>query len=75
MEPRNLDAWDNFVRACWHMSRFIREDNAAARLACKKAIELDPHGSGHGDIEYYGDPQVSEHVRGSGNVECRGNEP
>jgi TolB-like protein/two-component SAPR family response regulator len=46
MEPRNFDAWDNFIRAYWHMSRFTREDNAAARLACEQAIELDPHGSG-----------------------------
>lgn len=45
--PDNLDAWDNFIRAYWHMARFVREDNVKARIACEKAIALDPRGAGH----------------------------
>jgi len=48
-EPRNFDAWDHYVRAYWHFSRFTQGDLAEARRLCSQAIALDPSGAGqHG---------------------------
>ncbi|MCZ6889171.1 MAG: tetratricopeptide repeat protein, partial [Gammaproteobacteria bacterium] len=44
---RNLDAWDNFIRAYFHLSRFTRADHEAGIEAINRAIELDPLGAGH----------------------------
>jgi adenylate cyclase len=44
---RNLDAWDHYVRAYWHFSRFTHADNELALELIGRAIELDPHGAGH----------------------------
>ncbi len=44
---RNFDAWEIFMRAYWHLSRFTEADIAEARRLCAEAIELDPNGAGH----------------------------
>lgn len=41
----NLDAWDSFMRAFWHLARFTREDNAEVQRLSRQAIELDPTGA------------------------------
>ena len=46
-EARNLDAWDIYLRAYWHLSRFTKEDNEEVKRLCRQAIELDPRGAGH----------------------------
>jgi TolB-like protein/Flp pilus assembly protein TadD len=44
---RNLEAWDHYIHAYWHFSRFTREDFDAAIDECGKAINADPRGAGH----------------------------
>jgi TolB-like protein/Flp pilus assembly protein TadD len=44
---RNFNAWDCYVRAYWHLSRFTRTDLEQAEELSRKAIELDPGGAGH----------------------------
>lgn len=46
-ENRNFAAWDLFMRAYWHLSRFAKADMAECRRLCRQAIELDPKGAGH----------------------------
>jgi adenylate cyclase len=41
-EARNLNAWDAFMRGYWHFLRFTKDDNAAAQLFLRKAIDLEP---------------------------------
>ena len=41
-DPGNLEAWDWAQRAWWHWYRSTAEDNAAAKQAYERAIELDP---------------------------------
>ncbi len=43
---QDLDAWENYMRATWHLSRFTRQDNQQARQHAERAIELDPQGAG-----------------------------
>ena len=40
--PENLQAWDLFLRAQWHHSRFTREDLVEARQLLLEAVRLDP---------------------------------
>lgn len=47
--PRNLSAWDSFMRGYWHLLRFTRNDNTTAQRHLHEAIALDPHQS-----HYYG---------------------
>ena len=49
LEPRNLDAWDQFIRGYWHMLRFTRTDNKTAQRLLTRAIETDPQ-----QANYYG---------------------
>ena len=49
LEPRNLDAWDQFIRGYWHMLRFTRTDNKTAQRLLASAIETDPQ-----QANYYG---------------------
>jgi len=46
-EDRNFAAWNLFMRAYWHLSRFAKADMAECRRLCREAIELDPKGAGH----------------------------
>lgn len=46
-QDRNFAAWDLFMRAYWHLSRFTRDDMAECRLLCREAIKRDPNGAGH----------------------------
>ncbi len=41
----NLDAWDNTMRAFWHLARFTKEDNTEAQRLSHRATELDPKGA------------------------------
>ena len=43
---RNFDAWDHFMRAYWHLSRFTREDFAEAKRLCGRALDIDPNETG-----------------------------
>ena len=40
--PGSLNAWEAYHRGLWHMYRFTREENAAARHFFAQAIKLDP---------------------------------
>lgn len=40
--PGTLDAWEAHHRGLWHMYRFTREDNRAARDLFARAVALDP---------------------------------
>jgi DNA-binding SARP family transcriptional activator len=40
--PSSLDAWEAHHRGLWHMYRFTREDNQAARGFFERAVALDP---------------------------------
>ncbi|HVM83033.1 MAG TPA: transcriptional regulator [Candidatus Binatia bacterium] len=40
--PSSLTAWEAYHRGLWHMYRFTREENAAARQFFRQAIRLDP---------------------------------
>jgi DNA-binding SARP family transcriptional activator/TolB-like protein len=40
--PSSLDAWEAHHRGLWHMYRFTREDNEAARGLFEQAVVLDP---------------------------------
>jgi tetratricopeptide (TPR) repeat protein len=40
--PSSLDAWEAHHRGLWHMVRFDREDNEAARHFFETAVRLDP---------------------------------
>ena len=40
--PENLEAWDLFLQAQWHHSRFTREDLVQARQLLLQAVRLDP---------------------------------
>jgi DNA-binding SARP family transcriptional activator len=40
--PSSLDAWEAHHRGLWHMYRFNREDNEAARGFFERAVALDP---------------------------------
>jgi tetratricopeptide (TPR) repeat protein len=40
--PASLDAWEALHRGLWHMYRFTRTDNEAARRFFRTAVELDP---------------------------------
>ena len=44
---RNLEAWDHYIRAYWHLNRFTSEDFDAAIDECGEAINADPRGAGH----------------------------
>ena len=44
-KDRNFDAWDLFMRANWHLSRFTKENMAECRRLCHEAIMLDPEGN------------------------------
>ena len=41
-QPSSLDAWEAHHRGLWHMYRFTREDNEAARGFFERAVALDP---------------------------------
>ncbi len=41
-DASQLDAWDCVMRAHWHIRRFTKVDNAAARKLLDQALELDP---------------------------------
>ncbi len=43
---QDMDAWDNYMRATWHLSRFTRLDNQKAMEHAVRAIELDPQSAG-----------------------------
>ena len=40
--PASLDAWEAHHRGLWHMYRFTRADNEAARHFFARAVRLDP---------------------------------
>jgi len=40
--PSSLDAWESHHRGLWHMYRFTRPDNEAARHFFTRAVQLDP---------------------------------
>lgn len=40
---RELDTWDNFMRAHWHLLRFSKSDNARARQFLEKVLAVDPN--------------------------------
>ena len=40
--PNSLDAWEAHHRGLWHMYRFTRVDNEAARRLFERAVSLDP---------------------------------
>jgi TolB-like protein/Flp pilus assembly protein TadD len=40
--PSSLNAWEAYHRGLWHMYRFTKEENAAARHFFDLAIRLDP---------------------------------
>lgn len=40
--PGSLEAWDLYLRAQWHHSRFTREDLAEARSLLLRSVALDP---------------------------------
>lgn len=40
--PSSLDAWEAYHRGLWHMYRFTRADNEAARRFLEQAVSLDP---------------------------------
>jgi len=40
--PSSLDAWEAHHRGLWHMYRFTRDDNEAARRFFEQAVRLDP---------------------------------
>lgn len=40
--PDSLDAWEAHHRGLWHMYRFTRADNDAARHFFSRAVQLDP---------------------------------
>jgi tetratricopeptide (TPR) repeat protein len=42
-EVRDLNAWDAFMRAYWHLLRYTRNDNAAAQRLLATAIDIDPN--------------------------------
>jgi adenylate cyclase len=44
--PDNLDAWADYQRGLWHMSRASAEDNALAEKFFQQAIDLDPNFAG-----------------------------
>ncbi len=49
----HLDAWDCIMRAHWHIRRFTKEDNAAARELLEKALPLDPgNATALGDLAF-----------------------
>lgn len=41
-DPASLDAWGAYHRGLWHMFRFTRDDNEAARGFFQQAVRLDP---------------------------------
>jgi adenylate cyclase len=41
-DPQDLGAYDLEMRGYWHVSKFSKEDNAAAQAFFEQAIELDP---------------------------------
>jgi adenylate cyclase len=46
--PETMDAWDHYMRGMWRFYQFTAEDNAAAEVLMRGAIELDPtHAQGH----------------------------
>jgi adenylate cyclase len=44
--PDSLDAWADYQRGLWHMSRASAEDNALAEKFFQRAIDLDPNFAG-----------------------------
>ncbi len=42
---KNLDAWDYYMRALWHLVRLTKQDVAEAQRLARRAIELDPNGA------------------------------
>jgi TolB-like protein len=40
--PASLDGWGAYHRGLWHMFRFTRDDNEAARGFFRRALQLDP---------------------------------
>ncbi len=49
--PEALNAWENAMRAQWHMNQQTREDDAVARRLLARAIELDPDWSGAASLQ------------------------
>jgi TolB-like protein/class 3 adenylate cyclase len=43
--PESLSAWDMLLQARWHLGKFSREHNEAARALLHKARETDPEAS------------------------------
>ncbi len=43
LPTENLDAWECFHRAMWHIYRFTADDNALAHGLLQRALEQDPH--------------------------------
>jgi adenylate cyclase len=41
--PRDLNAWDLFLRGQWHFNRFNRDDMVEARRLYRAALDLDPN--------------------------------
>lgn len=40
--PGSLTAWDRVLQARWHLAKFTRDDNRAARVLLRDAIRADP---------------------------------
>jgi adenylate cyclase len=40
--PESLDAWDMWLRGCWHVYKLTRRDNEDASRLFHRATELDP---------------------------------
>src|SRR5262249_7627459 len=40
--PETMDAWDVYMRGMWRFYQFTAEDNAAAEVLMRQAIELEP---------------------------------
>jgi TolB-like protein len=46
--PETMDAWDHYMRGMWRFYQFTAEDNSAAEVLMREAIELDPtYAQGH----------------------------
>lgn len=43
---QSMDAWENYMRATWYLSRFTRKDNQQSQQHAERAIELDPEFAG-----------------------------
>ncbi len=41
--PSSMDAWDHFLRGCYHNSRYRKGDTQIAIRHLARAVEIDPH--------------------------------